>query len=470
MSKLDHLFLDAKVGKNRLREFFRDSSLGRITSWVILAIQALQLEGCMEFNIDEAKVKNPQEDAGESDVLHTEDFVEKDALDLARDLQMRDLQGADGEEALDAELATKDVNEDVGSALDGEADDGFDIPDDLTLVPDVPKLQRDSTSIDGASGTELGGNDRGVEDSSRDDVNFLDKQPLDQAGADRASRDIQGGRIDLPQDLPNGDIGGDMAGVDLQADRRPPRPDVNPPRDMTLIQGDGDSGETDGATDAPLDFSRDDLEPETGVIDGSVDVVGGDEDSSGDQSLPDSFTDTEQDSQSDVALVQEDFVPADLLYFTDSQIPYDVVVPTTCPGIEEIPGDGLDNNCRGGMDEDLNGCATVCDNPGNPATCRTLTCSPEELGTVRDCFPVGSPYGLCQDGGSMCVDKLGDDGESIIYCFDACKSYENGAFGFPTQIPYPEQDPVTCHDGIDNNCNGMMDCDDRNESCWPYCF
>jgi hypothetical protein len=97
-------------------------------------------------------------------------------------------------------------------------------------------------------------------------------------------------------------------------------------------------------------------------------------------------------------------------------------------------GDGLDNDCNGKTDCDELGCLVA---PG----CQAQPCTPAE---TRPCYtgPAGTKdVGLCHGGTQTCA----SDGKS----WGPCQGEVT-----------PSNEGLACTDGLDNNCNNLVDCDD----------
>ncbi len=146
-----------------------------------------------------------------------------------------------------------------------------------------------------------------------------------------------------------------------------------------------------------------------------------------------------------------------------------VLPPETC-------GNGLDDNGNGFIDE---GCsckvnATQACWPGDPkmrhvGQCRdgVQTCSADDVefpkwsacvGAVTDCGPI------CTPKPEVCNDGVDNDCDGKIDCDDPdCASAPN------CQKCVKQLDWEYCGDGIDNDCNGLTDCDDPQCQATAFC-
>ncbi len=154
--------------------------------------------------------------------------------------------------------------------------------------------------------------------------------------------------------------------------------------------------------------------------------------------------------------------------------------PTTlvceCTGAEvggEVScGDGLDNDCDGKID-----CADT-DCNLTPKSCgpNGQTCSPANGGT---CICTGNGgVAMASEGTTGCADGKDNDCDGLIDCADpGCRPATVGAFGQACQTvvgrfgekcdfvgqcvcPGGQVAETSCSDGIDNDCDGLIDCAD----------
>jgi len=125
----------------------------------------------------------------------------------------------------------------------------------------------------------------------------------------------------------------------------------------------------------------------------------------------------------------------------------------------------VDNDCDG-----LTDCADTADCGADPAcqggSCDTIT----DKGTCNNdptCEWVGSPQnGSCQDAAvcvpdetpeASCTDGVDNDCDGLTDCDDTADCGADPA----CQACVPDQTPeTTCTDGIDNDCDGLTDCAD----------
>jgi Putative metal-binding motif len=110
------------------------------------------------------------------------------------------------------------------------------------------------------------------------------------------------------------------------------------------------------------------------------------------------------------------------------------------PGVREVCGDGVDNNCDGFAD------------------CRDAVCARTPACGV--CMVTG-PEGM------FCSDGRDNDCNGLIDCSDrACAASPACSMCVPTGT---ERERVACTDGRDNDCNGLIDCRDPQCATVPEC-
>ena len=148
-------------------------------------------------------------------------------------------------------------------------------------------------------------------------------------------------------------------------------------------------------------------------------------------------------------------------------------------GKETSCGDGIDNNCNGLIDCDDPDCQPVANTPGQACdpTHPGLTCSaPLTVGgtsTCSVCAPLGSLLNA-QAVETKCGDGIDNDCSGQADCQDPnCMGQTCGVHGLACGVLSgsvvcrcsgnggPVESPeTTCNDGKDNDCNGLVDCDD----------
>lgn len=90
---------------------------------------------------------------------------------------------------------------------------------------------------------------------------------------------------------------------------------------------------------------------------------------------------------------------------------------------------------------------------------------PAALGVGLGLSGCGSSTPLHEPGEEICDNDVDDDDNGLIDCDDpACEDTEACWTGDPACFPRPEE----CEDGIDNDGNGETDCADL--CCEAYCF
>ena len=152
-----------------------------------------------------------------------------------------------------------------------------------------------------------------------------------------------------------------------------------------------------------------------------------------------------------------------------------------CGGVPgpEVCNDGVDNNCDGAIDclDAACTCTTFCG-----GVCGDAVCFTSEICTCpTDCGPpVTSESGLCTDGLDNDCDSFVDCGDPDCFSDPACAGGGCGD-GICTSAEMcwcavdcgppaaSESWPSTCTDGLDNDCNGVADCNDPGCSFEPCC-
>lgn len=136
-----------------------------------------------------------------------------------------------------------------------------------------------------------------------------------------------------------------------------------------------------------------------------------------------------------------------------------------CVNDESQCSDGLDNDSNGLIDCDDSSCdyAEACQAPPPPPP-------------PADCFEgmIDNGYGCVADA-TQCTDGIDNDGNGLVDCQEAycqllvsCPTEWSSAkcLGYIEYYtcygPIPDLEPGNCTDGLDNDGNGTTDCDDPN--------
>jgi hypothetical protein len=142
----------------------------------------------------------------------------------------------------------------------------------------------------------------------------------------------------------------------------------------------------------------------------------------------------------------------------------------TGSGKETSCGDGIDNNCNGLIDCDDPDCQPVGNAVGGSCDTRGNTCSPLAAGksTCSRCAPGGDPKKY-QPIETSCGDAVDNDCNGVADCQDAncaAQGFSCSATGqvctaqLTCQCPDTSGVELNCGDGADNDCNGFIDCKD----------
>jgi hypothetical protein len=144
---------------------------------------------------------------------------------------------------------------------------------------------------------------------------------------------------------------------------------------------------------------------------------------------------------------------------------------SVCPGgqaIETTCNDGLDNDCDGRIDCADTNCQPTASSPGRACGPFGKACSSLAGGTC-ECSGNG---GIPEAVETLCGDGIDNDCNGKVDCADsACNGQScdsNGSVGrlcASGLCTCPGGAAETCNDGIDNNCNGLIDCQDP--ACQP---
>ena len=122
--------------------------------------------------------------------------------------------------------------------------------------------------------------------------------------------------------------------------------------------------------------------------------------------------------------------------------------------------DGLDNDCDGYTDCSDRSCLAFC--------CTALISTDEAKGL---CNPASTEYYDAEKCESMCSDGVDSDCNSYIDCNDNnCKSSQYCmSKSSEANQPVPEDDEDTCSNGKDDDMDGYIDCGDSGCAATAYC-
>ena len=136
---------------------------------------------------------------------------------------------------------------------------------------------------------------------------------------------------------------------------------------------------------------------------------------------------------------------------------------TILPQVEVC--DGLDNNCNGNVDEGL-----------GSTTCGLGQCNHTVNNCVGGVLQVCNPFQGAQaeicDGIDNDCDGQTDEGLGTTTCgLGVCNHTVQNCLGGTPQVCNPLQGAVAevCNDGLDNDCDGFIDCADPNCAASPFC-
>lgn len=148
---------------------------------------------------------------------------------------------------------------------------------------------------------------------------------------------------------------------------------------------------------------------------------------------------------------------------------------TTCPGgATEICNDGRDNNCNGLTDCADPQCQPVGNQPGAVCDAGGHTCSVNGAPSPSACTVCSGNGGAPEARETSCGDGRDNDCNGLTDCQDpSCGGLACSPFGLTCSAtaktcsvcPGGQTVETTCNDGVDNDCNGKVDCADLN--CQP---
>ena len=137
-----------------------------------------------------------------------------------------------------------------------------------------------------------------------------------------------------------------------------------------------------------------------------------------------------------------------------------------CPGTVEACGDGIDDDCDGLVDCDDPDCQPKGNALGGVCDAKGHTCAPPQLsGGTSMCNVCSGNGGMPQAHENTCGDNADNDCDGLIDCQDPdCGNLSCSASNktcSPTTLQCTCASTVeNCDDHIDNDCDGLIDCDD----------
>jgi len=148
---------------------------------------------------------------------------------------------------------------------------------------------------------------------------------------------------------------------------------------------------------------------------------------------------------------------------------------STCPGGDtEICSDGIDNNCNGLVDCADPQCQPVGNNRGAVCDLVGHTCSVNGAPGPSTCTVCSGNGGAPEVRETSCGDGFDNNCNGLVDCQDPdCGGLACSPFGLTCDAsaktcsvcPGGQAVEATCNDGVDNDCNGKIDCADP--SCQP---